>query len=84
MNSTQSAASKRQILDAGGYRYNFDRQIYFHRGTKKAFSVEFLQDHSEDEISRLIQDGSASPEWRFFFNKKPSASVEKELASVLG
>ncbi|MGH9619535.1 MAG: hypothetical protein ACRD45_07465 [Bryobacteraceae bacterium] len=81
---TRAADKKLQILKAGGYRYSFDRQLYFNRAAKKAFSVQFIEDNSEDDIARLIRQESSNPEWRFFFNTTPSAAVERELASVLG
>lgn len=84
MRTTRVADRKQQILNAGGYRYSFDRQLYFNRGAKKAFSVEFIEDHSEDVIKQLIRELPANPEWRFFFNTEPSAAVERELAAVLG
>ena len=77
-------ATKTQILEGAGYRYSFDREVYFNRQTKKAFSVEFVEGRSEDEIERLIRDDAPNTSWRFFFIKPPSAAVERELANVLG
>jgi hypothetical protein len=76
-------ATKTQILEGAGYRC-FDREVYFNRQTKKAFSVEFVEGRSEDEIERLIRDDAPNTSWRFFFIKPPSAAVERELANVLG
>jgi hypothetical protein len=77
-------AAKEQILKDNGYSYSFDRELYVNRSLKKAFSVEFIEDNPEDEIERLARDKSPSPEWQFFFNSKPSAAVERELANLLG
>ncbi len=84
METARVADRKQEILNAGGYRYSFDRQLYFNRSAKKAFSVEFIEDNSEDEISRLIRDESPNAGWRFFFNTKPSSAVERELSGALG
>ncbi len=84
METNRLAKTKLEILNSGGYRYSFDRQLYFNRGSRKAFSVEFVEDRSEEEISNLVRDDSPSTAWRFFFNKKPSPGVERELATVLG
>ena len=42
---------KEQILQQAGYAYSFDRMIYFNRRTKKAFSVEFVEDYNSPQIS---------------------------------
>lgn len=76
--------AKEQILKDNGYRYSFDRELYVNKSLKKAFSVEFLEDHSEVDIARLARDTSLSPGWQFFFNTKPSEAVQQELANILG
>jgi hypothetical protein len=76
--------SKTDILDEAGYAYSFDRQMYVNRKTKKAFSVEFVQDHSEDQIRKYIREHTDGLEWRFYFNSPPSVAVTDELESVLG
>jgi hypothetical protein len=76
--------SKTDVLDEAGYAYSFDRQMYVNRKTKKAFSVEFVQDHNEDQIRQYIREQSDGPKWRFYFNSAPSEAVKRELESVLG
>ena len=76
--------SKTDILDEAGYAYSFDRQMYINRKTKKAFSVEFVQDHSEGQIRKYIREDTDGPEWRFYFNSPPSEAVKHELECVLG
>ena len=76
--------SKTDILDEAGFAYSFDRQMYMNRKTRKAFSVEFVQDHSEDQIRRHIREHTDGLEWRFYFNAPPSEAVRRELESVLG
>jgi hypothetical protein len=76
--------SKTDVLDAAGYAYSFDRQMYVNRKTKKAFSVEFVEDHSEGQIRKYIREGTNGREWRFYFNSPPSEAVKHELESVLG
>jgi hypothetical protein len=77
-------SGKVQILKNGGYSYSFKRELYVNRELKKAFSVEFIEDHSDADIERLARDQSPSTTWRFFFNREPSPAVERELASMLG
>jgi hypothetical protein len=84
MRTTRVIDEKQQILDSEGYRYHFDRQLYFNRKAKKAFSVEFIEDRSEEEIKQRIQDDSSKTEWRFFFNAgEPSAAVRQQLVKAL-
>jgi hypothetical protein len=47
-------ATKQQILDEAGYRYSIDRELYFNRQAKRAFSVAFLADKGEEEIELLL------------------------------
>lgn len=77
-------ATKSKILEEAGYVYNFDRQAYFNRQAKKVFSVEFVEDNSEEEIKKRISEPTQSGEWRFNFNSEPSGAVKRELESVLG
>ena len=75
---------KEQILQQAGYAYSFDRMIYFNRRTKKAFSVEFVEDHNEDEIRRALGEKTEGEHWHFYFNSEPPEGVKSELESVLG
>lgn len=77
-------AAKEQILKRSGYRYSFDRELYVNRALRKAFSVEFIEDHSADEVRTLAGGSSPNPRWQFFFNAPPSPAVEQELANLLG
>ena len=83
MRTTRVANLKQQILSDEGYRYSFDRELYFNRDAKKAFSVAFIEDHSEDELAGLIRDDSPEPGWHFFFTQRPSAAVQQKLIDVL-
>lgn len=80
-----SLATKEQILQNAGYSYNFDRELYLNRKAKKAFSVEFVEDSSEEQLKDCLREGAAGGEgWRFFFINPPSESVKRELTSALG
>jgi len=75
---------KKDILRAANYGYNFDRQIYFNRNAKKAFSLEFVDDHSEEELVRHIAENTGGNGWIFYFRSTPSEGVRRELERVLG
>jgi hypothetical protein len=76
-------AKKGHMLEQAGYAYGFDRMVYFNPKTRKAFSVEFVEDHSESEIQKCIREKTGGAEWRFYFNSPPSEAVKRELESVL-
>lgn len=75
---------KRDILKDADYRYNFDRDIYFNRQTKKAFSLEYVDDTDEKLLAQQIQEGKDGTSWTFYFNSGPSEGVRQELERVLG
>jgi hypothetical protein len=74
---------KEELLENAGYRYHFDRMMYFNRAAKRAFSLEFVEDHSQEEILELLQTPQTE-DWVFFFNAPPSDRVKRDLAEVLG
>ena len=49
-------ATKDELLRNSGYSYNFDRELYLNRPLKKAFSVDFIEDHSEECIAKAIKE----------------------------
>ena len=76
-------ATKDQILEDAGYRYSFDRAVYVNRKAKKAFSIEFVEDNTDEEIkARMNQTNNGR--WQFYFNSEPSESVKSELERILG
>jgi len=79
----QAIDSKWKILREAEYTYDFRRMVYLNRRTKKVFSFEFVEDHSESELQRCIDEPSNGAEWRFYFTSPPSASVQRELENVL-
>ena len=74
---------KMDILREANYSYNFDRELYFNRDAKKAFSFPFLDDHAEDEVLRSINERNDGSAWKFYFNFPPSEKVKRELESTL-
>ncbi|MGA7523920.1 MAG: hypothetical protein WBW84_15825 [Acidobacteriaceae bacterium] len=75
---------KNDILREANYRYDFDRDLFINRAAMKAFSIEFVDDHREDELRRLIQEDTNGNGWKFYFNSVPSDGVKRELERVLG
>jgi hypothetical protein len=76
--------TKSDILLEANFRYNFDRDLWVNRKEKKAFSIEFVDDHPEEEIVERIGENTANNGWTFYFNLPPSEGVKHELERVLG
>ena len=77
-------ATKSKIFEDAGYVYNFDRQAYVNRTAKKIFSIEFVEDHSDEELQNRIREDKRGSGWQFYFNSEPADAVKRELESVLG
>ena len=78
-------SAKEPILRTNGYVYNFDRMVYYNRLAKKAFSVEWLEDHTEDELKRKLEERNGADDWKLYLNACPSKSViDAFLAEVNG
>jgi hypothetical protein len=75
---------KSDILRQANYRYSFDRDMYFNRAAKKAFSLEFVDGHPEEELVRHIQENKANDGWLFYSNSALPETVRRELESTLG
>jgi hypothetical protein len=73
---------KEKLLENSGYRYHFDRMIYFNRTVRRAFSLEYVEGHSQQEIQKLLET-PATNDWIFHFNETPSDRVKQELAKAL-
>ena len=79
-----TATRKQTILENAGYAYSFERMIYVNRDARKAFSVEFIDDHSEGELEdRINEPTPQTGEWHFYFNSGPSDAVKRELSALL-
>lgn len=77
-------ATKRRLLEGEGFVYNFDRDVYYNRESKKVFSVEFVEDHTVEDLDRCIRESAGGGNWHFYFNTAPSGSVTRELQGALG
>ena len=79
-----SIATKESLLKTAGFRYNFHRELFVNRANKKAFSVEFVDDHTPAELEQCIRDATGTGQWQFYFNEPPSEYVRDELTRLLG
>lgn len=67
-------SAKEPALRSQGYLYNFDRMVYFSRAAKKAFSVEWLEDHSDDELRLALEERNGGG-WKLYLSAPTSQSV---------
>jgi hypothetical protein len=81
-NPMSELRDKGYLLENSGYDYHFERMIYRNRATKRAFSIEFVEDHSLQEIQKLIDQSPAS-DWVFHFNQPPPKGLIKNLIEAL-
>jgi hypothetical protein len=75
---------KERFLEHADYRYHFDRMIYFNRNTRRAFSLEFVEDNSLQVIQDLLGQPTPAQGWILHFNDAPSERVQRELIEALG
>jgi len=76
---------KKDVLRDADYWYNFDRDIFYNRKAKKAFSLEFVDNKPEEEIlQRIGENTNGGGGWTFYFNSPPTDGVKRELERVLG
>jgi hypothetical protein len=81
---TTAVATKKAILDNAGYAYDFYHMLYFNRDARKAFSVEFVDDHDPEELEKRVQEPSDATGWQFYFNNPAvPESVRRKLESAL-
>ena len=73
----------RDILQQAHYQYNFDRNMYVNRNARKAFSLEFVADTSEEELAKHIDESTNGNGLTYYFNSPPSESVQRELERLL-
>ena len=60
--------------------------VYVNRAAKKAFSVEWIEDHTDDELQSALREQNASGDWQLYLNApRPAKSViDAFLAEVNG
>lgn len=69
--------SKDQILAEKGYKYDFNREVYYSKKAKKIFSVEAIKDHDVAWLKTSL--ACPSDDWKFYFNRDPSSNIKEKL-----
>lgn len=78
---------KNELFEREGYVYSFDRHMYIHKGKKKAFSMECVEDRSLAELHlRITEPPSAEGDWQLYFSDEnpPSELLQEDIAAALG
>jgi hypothetical protein len=76
---------KELLLKAARYVYNFDRMAYYNRTKKKAFSIEWVDDHDMSDLRRALDEPNDSADWKLYAEPRPPQRVINEfLAEING
>jgi hypothetical protein len=75
--------NKEPILKSAKYVYNFDRMAYYNRSARKVFSVEWVEDHTYEELRRAIEEPNPSNEWQLYADPRPAQRVINEFLSEI-
>jgi hypothetical protein len=82
---TPAVTTKKALLENAGYAYDFNHMLYFNRKTKKAFSVEFIDDNPPEVLEDSIRQPTSTERWEFYVSDPPIPdSVRRKLESTLG
>jgi hypothetical protein len=75
-------SKKRQLIDAAGFQLNLDCALYVHRRLKKAFSWQYLDAHTADDVAACLNE-PATGHWQFYFNEPPGPGKRALLEAAL-
>lgn len=77
--SMSELLDRENLVEDSGYQYHCELMHYVNRTARRVFCLEFIRDHSRDEIQSLINETPATTDWVFYFDKQPSDRVKQEL-----
>jgi hypothetical protein len=81
-----TTTAKDELLRSAGYWYNFYRMAYVNRKSKKIFSVEAVEDHTEEQLRQMITAPNESGDWLFYFGvsgETPPPAVRQAFIAEL-
>lgn len=58
------------ILQAAGYAYNFNRLAYYNREARKVFAVEWVRDHTAEEVQEAVETPNESDDWEIYADRR--------------
>ncbi len=68
---------KLDLLINNGYKYHFERELYFNREKKKIFSSNAIDDHDINWLRLKIEENNE--DLAIYFNSIPSSEIVIEL-----
>ena len=74
---------KIDMLRGNGYSFDWKREIYYSKETRKIFSREALEDHDLQWLEGCLSAPNHPSEWNFYFNSPPSEAVRSNLTHIL-
>lgn len=81
--SRAKSEEKEKILLNGGYKYHFERMIYFNLKTKKVFSFEAVDDHPVAWLQERMNKNNKH-EWEFYWSiETPNDRVKQDVIREL-
>lgn len=72
---------KEDYLINHGFRYDFNREIFYNKKSKKVFSIEAVKDHDKQWLELSLKD--PNNDWEFYFNNDPSINIREQLIRYL-
>ena len=76
-------SEKIAYLEGSGFRYMFDRDVFFNVDSRKCVSLEYAEDHSLAELEELVASPNETGRWRLYFNVEPSPALQNEISQML-
>lgn len=73
------AKEKADVLDDGGYVFDYIHATYVHKAHKAVFSHLFLDAHTPEEIKAFIDGVTPTNEWQFFTLKPLCPSLRQKI-----
>jgi len=71
--------SKIKELEASGFFYDFDREVFINIKEKICISKEAIDDHEDNWLDNELKIAANTDDWYFIFTIKPSPSVLDKL-----
>jgi len=78
----QRMCKKSDVLDAGGYVFDYYYGTYVNKSRRMLFSHQFVDAHSAEELESHIATAMPDSKWQFFCLKPPAPSVRQKLEAA--
>lgn len=69
---------KIKILEKNGFKYLFDRDLFYNPNSRKCFSLEYVADNTTTVITKKIGEPPRKLGISYYFNNPPLSKEEQE------